>query len=787
MLRPSVVAIYLATVAIVVSAAAVGQAALYLCGRRDWAWWSPAVGLAVLLAVGGIVVHLPGRVTTAAVAVAALTVASLALAPVRRALRAAAAVGLPLAVVTAFLASLPHLVTGRDGISGAVGSDDMSAHLTTAWWLGTHAGFEPVSASHDSLYAAGYPLGPHALAAVLAEGLHISLVHAFDAVLLAITPILALVAVAAMPARPRTLAPLGAAAVALSYLTISYPVSGGFKEPIEGLLLVALALAVRDLARARPRPSVRDGVPLGLLLAGTIYAYSFSGLLWPAVAVAALVVLERLVARVPLGVVLAAAKRPATGAVLGLAVAAAAEVPRMVDFAGSSFASESGKGNLPHYPVPLEALGVWLVGDFRQTPHPLGLSLVLGALALAALVFGLVWWVRRRDLVVPATFAGALIIYLALTVARGVYASAKGLVVLAPVAMLTLVPAFVAAWGPRPERLPRWLPQALGAVLLAGAAVSTLLVLRAGLVGPAAHGNDLDRLRPLVQNRSVLFAGIDDFAQWHLRGARGLALGPFLYAPEQVPTGPPKRWRGGEPLDFDSFTSRTLDAFDDVVLPHSGYASQAPRNFRLVASTPSYDLWRRTGPTPARTPMERNGAPGATLDCRTPAGRALAASGGVASVLPTPVVGDQAGWRGQPVRAGHSARQTLTVPAGTWDLWLQWAGVTGLDVRAGDLTARLAPSADRVGPFWAVGRVHQPRTGPLTVEVRARPTAALGRLLGASAPTRALNSPGNLPLSGVALTRAGARERLVPLRAACGRYVDFYVAPTAATRPRSPS
>ena len=787
MLRPSVVAIYLATVAIVVSAAAVGQAARYLCGRPDWAWWSPAVGLAVLLAVGGILVHFPGRVTTAAVALAVLTVASLALAPVRRALRVAARVGLPLAVLTAFLASLPHLVTGRDGISGAVGSDDMSAHLATAWWLGTHAGFEPVSASHDSLYASGYPLGPHALAAALARGLHISLVHAFDAVLLAITPILALAAMAAMPARPRALAPVGAAVVALSYLTVSYPVSGGFKEPIEGLLLVALALAVRDLARGRRRTSVRGGVPLGLLLAGTIYAYSFSGLIWPAAAVAALVVLERVSARVPLGAMLAAARRPATGAALGLAVVAAAEIPRMVDFAGSSFANESGKGNLSHYPVPFEALGVWLVGDFRRTPHPLGLSLVLGALALAALVFGVVWWLRRRDFVVPATLAGALLIYLALTLGRGIYASAKGLVVLAPVAMLTMVPALVAAWGPRRELLPRWLPQALGAVLLAGAAASTFLVLRDGLVGPAAHGDDLDRLRPLVQNRSVLFGGIDDFAQWHLRGARRLALGPFLYAPVQVPTGPRKRWRGGEPLDFDSFTPRRLDAFDDVVLPHSGYASQAPRNFRLVASTPSYDLWHRTGPTPARTPMERNGAPGATLHCTTPADRALAASGGVASVLPTPVVGAQAGWRGQPVRPGQSARQTLTVPAGTWDLSLQWAGVTGLDVRAGDLAARLAPSADRVGPFWAVGRVHQPRTGPLTVEVRARPTTALGRLLGASARTRALNSPGNLPLSGVALTRAGARGRLVPLRAACGRYVDFYVAPTAATRPQSPS
>ena len=44
----------------------VGQAILFLCGRRDWTWLSGPVGLAALLVASGLAIKLPGHGTAAA-------------------------------------------------------------------------------------------------------------------------------------------------------------------------------------------------------------------------------------------------------------------------------------------------------------------------------------------------------------------------------------------------------------------------------------------------------------------------------------------------------------------------------------------------------------------------------------------------------------------------------------------------------------------------------------------------------------------------------------------------
>jgi hypothetical protein len=70
--------------------------------------------------------------------------------------------------------------------------------------------------------------------------------------------------------------------------------------------------------------------------------------------------------------------------------------------------------------------------------------------------------------------------------------------------------------------------------------------------------------------------------------------------------------------------------------------------------------------------------------------------------------------------------------------------------------------------------VRAPRRGGLKVEVRARERGLLGRALGARGYTFAHDVPDNLPLQGIAFTRRGGKARHVPLRAACGRWVDWY-------------
>src|SRR3954471_18585444 len=58
--------------AVLLASGGVRQAVFCLCGRREWSWLAPAVGLAGLTAVAWGTVRLPGDGAAAAIAIAAL-------------------------------------------------------------------------------------------------------------------------------------------------------------------------------------------------------------------------------------------------------------------------------------------------------------------------------------------------------------------------------------------------------------------------------------------------------------------------------------------------------------------------------------------------------------------------------------------------------------------------------------------------------------------------------------------------------------------------------------------
>jgi hypothetical protein len=775
------IALILASAVLVLASSAIGQGIRRLGGLAGWAWWSPAVGLAAILVICGVLVRLPGRAALAAAGVAVAAVLALAAPSVRRALLGAAPEGLPVGALALLLGLLPYLVSGRTGIPGAGDNNDMSAHLATAWWLETRDGWAPVGAIGGGLAPHGYPIGPHALAAATSAGLRVSLVHAFDAVILVAPVVLALAALGALPAVRRPARAAAALLVAFSYLGASFLVQAAFKEVLEGALLVACALAVRELipvTTAAPRAAVvRAGLPLGVLLAGSVYVYSYPGLAWPAAAcavAAAAVVLAR-------GTTPRALARCAWPAAAGAGAACAVllvpEAPRLYAFAGSMFASEprNGTGNLVDAISPLQALGVWLHGDFRFDPDRYGVTVALGCLAAAAFVLSVAWWWRRRDFVLPATAVAALAIWAELSLTRSIYTAAKGLAVLAPAVAITLAPPLLELWRGGRSR-PRLVlaARALSLVVVAGAAASSFLALRDGPVGPDAHARELAQLRPTLAGRPVLFLGLDDFAQWELRGARVFTV-PMLYSTHVAhPPTPPES--STDPVGFDSFAATTLDKFDFVVEPAGAYRSAAPANFHLARRTPSYLLWARTGPTQERVASTPpwGPAPGTVLDCDTPDSRVLTAQRGVAGVAPRPITANEDQWRGQTTRGGDRASMTLQVPAGRWDVSLQYTSDTGLRLEAPGLSTRLPATLDRIAPYWPAGTLRQPRSGPLTIRVTAHRPGALARLLAAPAITETPHVQGGLPVSGLALTRHGARTVTVPLGEACGRYVDWY-------------
>jgi hypothetical protein len=513
-------------------AALSGQAIFAMCGRRSWSRLAPAVGLAALCAIAWGTVRLPGHATASLVAILLVGAASALylwrrIDDVSRALQ----VDLPVGLAAVLAASLPFFVTGRFGILGTGLDPDMSQHLMAAFQLAHGEG--------GRLVGAGYPLGPHGLV-VAVSALGVSFVHGFDGLALAVAVASCLAPLELLwrlSALRRTVACL---LVGLGYMAASYLVQGAVKESLEALFVLAFAIALHQLARRElvpaGAPPLLRAAPLALLAAGTVYCYSFPGLLWLALAAAVWAAAElALRARREPRVAAAAARAaivPAAGAMAILAAVAGPEVGRMIRFAGFSTFNPAGPGlgNLFNRISPLEALGIWPSGDFRVEPGggfaPAPLFWLGSALALAALAVGVAWWLRRRELAVPAALAAAGLLVLYSLVAGTPYQEAKAIAIASPLAILVAVRPVV-------ELAPRYrlamVGAAAGLAFVVGAAGSSALVLANGPVGPASWGPALRELHAAVGRRSTLVLAsrelLDDehgrdFLVWELRGGR---------------------------------------------------------------------------------------------------------------------------------------------------------------------------------------------------------------------------------------------------------------------------
>jgi hypothetical protein len=196
--------LYGALTLICASSALIGQAVVALCGRRACSWTAPAVGIAVLILVGGLTIRLPGRGTTAAVSVVMLLALSVTVLWRRRpeGLCEAARVGLPIAIAVTLAASLPFAAAGQFGELGVQVNNDLGIHLQNADWLRSHIGEQPAQVR------AGYPVGPHGLVVLITELTGTGLREAFTALLIAVPVLVASASLAVLgnlpPSPPRS-------------------------------------------------------------------------------------------------------------------------------------------------------------------------------------------------------------------------------------------------------------------------------------------------------------------------------------------------------------------------------------------------------------------------------------------------------------------------------------------------------------------------------------------------------------------------------------------------------
>jgi hypothetical protein len=635
-----VIGTYAAVAAVCAASLAIGQAALGLCGARRWSWLSPAIGLALLCALCWGTVRLPGDGTASAIAVSVATIASAAYLWGRlEGGGEAARFGWPVALLALAAASLPFAAEGHFGILGTSFNPDMSQHLLAADRLAHGEG--------SQLLHQGYPLGPHAIVVALNKGLGIGLVQGFSGLTVAVAALASLAALAAFAElgfAPRTAAAL---LVGLAYLVASYLAQGAFKETMQALFVLAFALSLREATRSWRDLQLRF-VPAALLAVGSIYTYSFPGLIWlgGAATLWAIAELVRAHRASPAGGVVVGdprraedAKHPstvgvttATGpagcplgpspvratllALLTLIVLVGPEIGRMIDFHSFETFDPNGPGlgNLFGQISPFAALGIWPSGDFRLAPGdgavPALVYYLGAAFATALLLYGVTRCWRRRETTILAGLGAAALAYLAARLGGTPYTAAKALEIAAPLsAIAILLPLCRAASASSAGGVVVGAPHSGGRrkasehmgetttpgpagvrpvlyLYIAAAGACSALALANAPVGPSSYSPALTGLRPLVANDSTLVLAPDHL----LADEHGT---PFI------------AWelRGGRVCIFaESDTGNAPPPGVRFVVTEGGQGTPPYPDLRLRRVAPPYVLWEVGGPIAAHSP-----------------------------------------------------------------------------------------------------------------------------------------------------------------------------------------
>jgi hypothetical protein len=732
-----------------------GQATLRLLGATEWSWLAPAIGLSVAMLLATPTMDVPGRTTTMAVFFAALSIAA-AVWCLRSRPHRPPALDLLAMLPVAALVLLPFIAAGRGGILGQTLNNDTAVHL-----LFVEAYGSGVIDAADRL-PPDYPLGPHALAALLSRGLGFHAEIAFSGMTMAMPLICAFTALAVTRGAAWYSKPIAATVVGLPFLVAAYYGQGAFKEVAQTALVLAFLLTVAGYG---PRLGLARWVPLALLTGGIVSVYSPAGLLWPVAIVGlwlagllAIAAWRRQLRAVP-GVV--RRELPALGIGVGaLLLALLPQAGRMWEFLALRDGSGIAVDDIGNLVGPLsgwQALGTWGVADFRLPAAEEFSGGKWSLFVLALVLFGAFRAFRRGRWLLPLTAAAAMAIWWYSDGSQSPYVAAKALVIASPLLLLLAV-------FPLTERAERgaggrlrwpWLVIAvLALVLFVRIGRDDLRALRFSPVGPADQTRQLETFRPLIAGHETLYLGTDEYVRWQLAGAPPKAA--VLASLPVQPLRPGKDWEVGEAIDFDSVPTSVLNEFDWIVAYDDPGASEPPAQLRLVRSTEDYNLWKRVAPIPDRRILREGEWPGAVLKCDTAEGRRLLAAGGVAAVRRSPFVFPL---DVSPDLKTFSAR--LRLSPGAWELRIPYLSRYPIEVTAPGLRTTLPANLFRIGPRRLVGRVRAGRRPlPITLQMEEG-----GRL----AP------PGIVPtLGSLVATPADARERIVPIARACGRYVDWY-------------
>ena len=338
---------------------------------------------------------------------------------------AALRTGVPLELAAVIAASLPFIVAGGSASSAPASTRTCPS---TCWprplarrRREPHRGRLPARAAQASSRRS--PLGP-------------SLVHAFDGLALAVAvamPRAPGAPVAARPGAPDRRLPARRPLVHGREL----PGPGRVQGSIEALLVLAFAIGLHQISTGELTPAGAPrgfaAAPLAVLGVGAVYCYSFPGLLWLGGA-AAIWAAAELATRPGGG---ARSARPATAR--GRRGGDPRSRGRSRDRSHGRLRElldlrpEGGRPRQPLQPhLPARGARHLALGRLPRRARwwlaPAFAFWLGAALAAAVLAWGLAWWLRRRELAVPAALAAAALLILYALVGGTPYQEAKAIV-----------------------------------------------------------------------------------------------------------------------------------------------------------------------------------------------------------------------------------------------------------------------------------------------------------------------------------------------------------------------
>ena len=768
---------YLIMVVIIGLSLLIGRAVTMATGRERWTGLEPAVGLAVLMTVEGLLARLPSPKVTTVVGLIIVVLASLwVLRKPGRDWPKSAGFWISTAIAVVIV-SIPFFISGHWGLLGMGYNNDLGLHLAWAEWIRSGFGTEPTT---------GYPLGPHALSAALSHLPGVELGPAFVGQVMAIAVLTVMTAFSAVSSLTSWRRVIAACLVGIPYLIASYYAQAAFKELAAALFLLAFTMALPQVTPlpAGSRAKLNALKPLILLLLGIIFTYSFPGLAWPfAVAIAWCLADPGIRSKLRPASLWQLLKKPlvAIGAVVTLGIIAVLAFGPL-GF-GDSFSEVAGSNTFG--PVSaVEAFGVWLTPDYRlggfdHTPLP-GL---MGAISIAAMVVALLWWRKQPRSVWPFAFFACVALYVVSLPFVGDYSLAKALTIASPIVMLVILVALLngptGGWkASQGVESAGWVM--LTAVFVVLAAASSLVVLRDAAVSPPGHAAELTAFRKYIDGKSVLYADQDRFAPYYLSGADvGFPLTEF--PDDRVIQNDKKPFQnryGQSIIDWDSFDPETFQNFPYVVTTRAGWQSRTPPFYEEIAHTNSFALWRRTGPAFGRPIMPENLMPAKQVNCQNEGGKYYTTQvDGTAFAFRKTVIGRRNQWLpGSDLAPGDAATMTLDLAKGKWKVSVEYFSPNGIRLTAdtGDYGRNIPAALDgqrlsnlessSYGQYWPAGIIDVKKPGPVAFTAKAKDPTLLQKISGYSRKAR---------MGRLVVTQVGGREK-IPLSKACGHWVDFF-------------